>query len=641
MALRSLTRLFTNLTSNRPNLTRELVTPHLPAVFQALLALLNSSDLLEIALESLCSLVAAHPVTFRPFVNKTRVALLRILSSGHSEETTRTARELWVSLHLCASNKGKQHSHGNAPANEWRDTLVAVIEDAHATLDILFTPITEEYHFKPVNMTGAKLALEEDIDNFERLQLLLKMTGSFFTTPTTAQPQVPLPLVTDLAARILAVTGSATTNPAIERSHRELLMARLPELHATALDLLTTISSRLGSLVLPFAAGLAEQASFVFSETPCASVRVAVYILLNSLLTLSGPSLTKPTLDSLLPVLNGLCDDLLPLAPILANKTATADSLMSAMVHTAFAPPALVPAASALLVAALSKLPPHHLRTELRAKLERTAIITGNKPALLAAVLFPRAAARSGVLPHLVRSGVSPEVEAVVRPRMPVVWTGPTKAEVLRQLREDEERRLEAAAEAAAENDSDADSDSEDERMQDAPIRSHKRPRTDGQQQVRFAASPAVSKPMTAPAKAPHPFINNPHLAAVPSLAELAKTPPLATGANGQPAFFSQILQPVVKASNSISPEKVVREDTQTTRLEVTHGIEEGMVVISKNELATGTASAVSPEKPFGDGSEKQLVAEMTAPVSAAEDSDEEMQGLELVMGGDSDSDDE
>ncbi|KAI5842709.1 rRNA processing/ribosome biogenesis-domain-containing protein, partial [Tricharina praecox] len=470
MLIRTLARVFTKLTLDRPTLTRELVTPHLPAFFGALVVAVTTprgdDSVTACAWEALRDSVQAHPVTFRPFVGKTKVAVKALLDGRCVEqEMERVVRELVVALHLCGPAPGSGgHQEGgrkvNAPAMEWTALFNAAVARLHSALDVLFEPVLEEYR-EGDRQSGGEEAEREIPVLADRVGLLLRSVGSFFTVSTGQQPQIPLGSLMNAVSRILSVsTDPASTehNPAIEKSQRELLFSLFPAIHAQTFDMVDTVVNRLQSVVIPFVPSLLGHAvALCGKEGYNADLKVSIYNVTSTLLTLAGPALDKESTLYLTPLLQTCCTDLLApraaarTAPTTApahkkqktNSTTHADSLLSTTpAAPKFTPPGLPTAAGVLLTTALSKLPSQHIRAELRVQLERTAILTGNRAALLAAVLFPRAAAeRPGTVPFLVGAGVDAAAEALVRPRMPVVWTGPSREEVRRALEEEKEAR--------------------------------------------------------------------------------------------------------------------------------------------------------------------------------------------------------
>lgn len=516
----TLTRVFTILTTDKPTLVREIVVPNLPTTIGNLLSFcalsepISSIPEVEIRtniLEALRDILQSHPVTFRPFAQKTHALILSVLSSSTSSDEEKLAREIFALLHLCASGSSRGATLGNtnpssgssgnkatAVADEWTRGFKAVIQDAHSTLNVVFRSVLEDNDYSrsgsfggqtngretTVEATGSSALGLADwngiMGGVERVAMLLRLLQSFFTLPSAAQVSIPVGQLVDLTTRIFSVTPStAHINAAVERAERELVFARLLELHKGALDLISIVVERLGGLFSPFAFLLVEQVAYVFSEGSwSAEIKMAVYCLLNSLLDKFGTGLAKVTVHSIHPLLAATCDDLLPPPPpslpaTISNPIAKsgkqrngngatssqnfhADAFLSVLPVGRFILPGLVSAAAILLATALTKLPTSQIRSELRTKMDRTAVLTGNTEAMLASVLFPPAGARRGgsILPHFVGagSGNSLVVEGVVRPRLPIVWTGKKRGDDEDEI-EDEEEEEEEGDDAGSEED--------------------------------------------------------------------------------------------------------------------------------------------------------------------------------------------
>lgn len=502
----TLTRVFTILTTDKPTLVREIVVPNLPTTIGNLLSFCALSEpissipeveILTNILEALRDILQSHPVTFRPFAQKTHALILSVLSSPTSSDEEKLSREIFALLHLCASGSSRGATLGNtnpssgssgnkatAVADEWTRGFKAVIQDAHSTLNVVFRSVLEDNDYSrsgsfggqtngretTVEATGSSALGLADwngiMEGVERAAMLLRLLQSFFTLPSAAQVSIPVGQLVDLTTRIFSVAPStAHINAAVERAERELVFARLLELHRGALDLISIVVERLGGLFSPFAFLLVEQIAYVFSEGSwSAEIKMAVYCLLNSLLDKFGTGLAKVTVHSIHPLLAATCDDLLPPPPPLPATISTpivksgkqrnghgaassqnfhADTFLSVLPVGRFILPGLVSAAAILLATALTKLPTSQIRSELRTKMDRTAVLTGNTEAMLASVLFPPTGARRGgsILPHFVGagSGNSLVVEGVVRPRLPIVWTGKKRGDDEEDEMEDEE----------------------------------------------------------------------------------------------------------------------------------------------------------------------------------------------------------
>lgn len=300
------------------------------------------------------------------------------------------------------------------------------------------------------------------VEGVERVNVLLRLLESFFTLPSTAQVSIPIGQLMDLITRIFSISpSSAQINQAVERVERDFVFARLPELQRGALDLLLTVLARLGGMFIPFALMLIDQIAYVFAEQGWNSeVKVAIYQLLNALLENFGSGLSKNSVHAIHAILSSTCDVLLPPPAPAAAQTTTknatpkggagkqknsnangaagqnfhADAFLSVVpTGERFTHPGLVTAAEKLLATALARLPTAYVRSELRTKMDRTAVLTGNTDAMLASVLFPPLGARKGgtILPHLVGAGSKKGlvIEGVVRPRLPVIWTGKRKVD--------------------------------------------------------------------------------------------------------------------------------------------------------------------------------------------------------------------
>lgn len=509
----ALARVFTTLTTDKPTLVREIVVPNLPTTISNLLNFCALSDpsssisdveILANVLEALRDILQSHPITFRPFAQKTHALILSVLSSSTSSGVERLAREIFALLHLCASGSSRGITLGNtnsgssssgnkatAVADEWARGFKAVIQDVHSTLNVVFRGVLEDNDYSRSGSFGGQTNGRETtmettgssalgladwngiMEGVERVAMLLRLLQSFFTLPSAAQVSIPVGQLVDLTTRIFSVAPStAHINVAVERAERELVFARLPELHSGALDLISTVVERLSGLFSPFALLLVEQVAYIFNEGSWnAEIKMAIYYLLNSLLDKFGTGLTKATIQSIHPILAATCDDLLPPPPAtISNPTAKsgkqqrngngasgqnfhADAFLSVLPAGKFIPPGLVSAATILLATALAKLPTSQIRSELRTKMDRTAVLTKNTEAMLASVLFPPAGARRGgsILPHLVgaSSGNSLVVEGVVRPRLPIVWTGKRKGDDEEdEMEEDEEEEGEKEVES-------------------------------------------------------------------------------------------------------------------------------------------------------------------------------------------------
>jgi hypothetical protein len=121
---------------------------------------------------------------------------------------------------------------------------------------------------------------------------------------------------------------------------------------------------------------------------------------------------TKDANGKATPAVNANADKFLSNKPILSD-TAVMDTTV-------------VVAARALLPLLLSNLPQHLMEAYVRAEIDRTAILSHHKDAMLASVLHPyigkNGKSLPSILPHLARAFPrDAAVEALIRPRLPVI----------------------------------------------------------------------------------------------------------------------------------------------------------------------------------------------------------------------------
>lgn len=435
-----------------------------------------STPFMEIVLHAILELIPRHPTIFRPFGIQLRSLLGHILSPSSQlyfpEGVLDVAQQLFASLYRCAP---KDKSGAG-----WTDECKSTILSAHRAADHIFRAIVEQWESVDPTLVHAKQNYSKELADpcadalgfsgwsgihagTDRLVTLLRILSEIVCMPSAATVAIPLGSILDLTSRLTSVTippnGEASQNgvqfnPQISRDERELLWAELPRIHIACMDLLVHLVGVLETSTAPISQNILEQATWVFKhENFCRDVRSASYDLLSTVLEVTGPAMTQQSLKSVANVLRVCCHDLLPqfedssapgksqTDPKSKSKggqgTANADSFLDPELRKRqqlkAGPqfPELQQAASGLLQCALVYIAPELMAPSVRAEIDRTIILTSNKDAMLASVLNPIPAAKgrgagSSLMPFLVRSySDQMEVEALVRPRMPVLMTAP------------------------------------------------------------------------------------------------------------------------------------------------------------------------------------------------------------------------
>lgn len=455
-------------------------------------------------IQALCELVPRYPSLFRPFVAQMRLLVQPLIAATHSNlgfsqekslgiNTSLIAehsRKLFVLLNVCAPKK--------LSGDEWTRAVQDVIKSSHRTADLVFRAVTEDWEPSSTRISSDSITsrvfsepvcdMESDelglpgwkgiYAGMERLDGLLRTIQTFLTSSTPSNVNLPISSILDVVTRVLslkaplaengnAARGGLRANSEIGRDEREGLMFSLPNIHVLALGILSTLISRLGYISAPFCQGALIQALWLFeNEFSNSEIRKMTYELTAEVLALVGLSLSKSTAPLVSKCAEKCCEDLMspmgsycglldltqPSRNIAANGTATvtADSYIKSpttATENLAVPNSIQLSASKLLPFLLTHVPRDFFAFGMRAEIDRVAILTRNKKAMLASVLNPPSKPKSG--PEMSSSLIflarefpdTLEVDALLRPRLPV----------LQRRREDEDGEFDTYGEGMLE----------------------------------------------------------------------------------------------------------------------------------------------------------------------------------------------
>lgn len=440
--------------------------------------------LLETVLRAFLELINSHPTIFRPFSSQIHGLLTSLMGSSpstyYSEAGLQLAQELFVALHNCAPK--------NTGSEEWIKAYRSTLSTAHQTADHLFRAVIEQWestdpnfkHTVGINYSANvgdssvnPLGLESWSGigaGASRLRTLISLLAKFLSTQTHSSVSLPVGTIFDLTARLLAVNAPADNQESgvslradISKDEKMSLWGELPALHEAALNLLRLVVEQLGTAAIPVAQTTLDQASWAFgSGKNCGVIRTAVYQLVNDVLPIVGPSMSKIAFSSIVPIVKSACREVLPPTVNITpsndkqsgnskQKVANADAFLQrpsqkqSTSPSTFANSDCRKPATKLLYSVLRYVPAEIIPPSLRTEIDSVSILTGNHETILASVLSP-AINMSGqqimpsLMPFLARNNPSgQDVEALLRPRMPVIAGPPLAKNVDAEDEEEQE----------------------------------------------------------------------------------------------------------------------------------------------------------------------------------------------------------
>ena len=438
-------------------------------------------------MQAFIRLLPQHPAAFRPFIGQIKSVISPLLAPTPSSLLTKESHLKGLESPSRGSVALAQRLFAlfpySAPRNtsgeEWTKSLHTVLAQAHRTANHVFRAVVEEWKLPSGSSYGSVDSrafgqVVSDIPNeqlglpgwrgihggIERLVGLVELLQAHIATTSASSVTIPLSLLGSLLERLMSVIGPSKSNlnasdgydaqprvnPEIGREEREGLWGSLSLIHVAAIDLLSLLISRLQGGSVSFAQGSIDLVLWVFrSSASDAKVRKSTYKVMSQIFALVGPSMSQSTISSLLPLIRACCEDVLPLnesseehsygrSGKVQHNNKPMDNVDSYLGSESSSITSMVlkevyDTALAFLPLLLSKLPAEHLSRPARSQLDRTAILIGDKNAMVASVLNPsisqdkdkKQGARI-IIPYLAQAHADTfEVEAILRPRLPVL----------------------------------------------------------------------------------------------------------------------------------------------------------------------------------------------------------------------------
>ncbi|KAF3769596.1 hypothetical protein M406DRAFT_22037, partial [Cryphonectria parasitica EP155] len=446
IAIITLTRIYTLLNEYQA-LVREIATPTLSAFVKACLQIVNPPGsskvgspplrLVETVANALCTITPLYPTTLRPFSAQIKTTFRIYVAPTAADQSAVPqslrvwSRKLFVLQHYTTPK--------NDNAEEWGKTIEGFIKSSHATADQVFRAVQESWESSS-GYTRQKVGSEGEphggSDSFEhlppwlglsrgaeRLIGLLETLSEFLKSPTKIPVTTPVSSLLDLTTRITLIVpplqkgarsqDGTQLNSAIGREEKDELWTALPDIQTAVMSVLISLIQRLQDNAVPIAADMLHQTIRILdAHDQVPIVREHVYVLAHRLLLLHGPTMPKLSVNSLDKLIQSCCRDLLTASGHARPKASPQDvkpanskassvkpssnadayltirSKASSVAVTDVSKPHLE-AASFLLATFLSHLPQQHLKQTLRALVDRTAVLSHNKEAMVASVLNP------------------------------------------------------------------------------------------------------------------------------------------------------------------------------------------------------------------------------------------------------------
>ncbi|KFG81618.1 hypothetical protein MANI_019386 [Metarhizium anisopliae] len=454
LAVATLARIYI-LVQPYQTLVREIATRTIPTFITACLQLIKPRStgqdpsaplsVVETICDAFSALIPIYATTFRPFSSQIRSAVRGFLAPTLSDDLLiplslqRAARKVVISLHCVAAKSGG--------SEEWAKIVDSLLRELHATADQVLRAVDESwegtsgYNRKRVNPDGESSGGSNSGDQLppwsglssgaERLVGIFAYLSDCLRYPTKAPVVIPVGALLDAVSRVCLIARQSPksqtwdqaveTNAAIGREEKAELWAAIPDIHMSALALISVMLQRFRQGMIPLVPEVLDHLVRVFkSGISNPAVRMTGYRLLNNVLPLAGPTMSRATVSVLEPLIAACCRDLQEDAGFLkaipkAATTSKNDSKKSGLANAdLFLQPqassvetsvhldaAHKGAADDLLAAFLSSLPQHHLKPTLRGLLDKTAILTQNRDAMLSSVLNPYKDQRGRMYPSI------------------------------------------------------------------------------------------------------------------------------------------------------------------------------------------------------------------------------------------------
>ncbi|EDK40070.2 hypothetical protein PGUG_04168 [Meyerozyma guilliermondii ATCC 6260] len=248
----------------KPTMTRELLTPNLPAIIGLYLEKFSHDPAYLVS--RLAPYIRAHPTTFRPFGNKLRSKIMETILSPAFSNFPDSSKDIFCNTlsTLCAVEKIE-------PEERWSSDLFSLIGELSNTLEIYgeFLNFEDDAELGkllkkiPRSSSGESefpsLSIDiNDPSSFyslpERLDILLRLIRGYLSAPTSFVAKVPLGIIALVVEAVLSINSRFIPfkREIRDESTKQIIRNTLQCAHSSALGLLKVLPSIFRGSLVPY-----------------------------------------------------------------------------------------------------------------------------------------------------------------------------------------------------------------------------------------------------------------------------------------------------------------------------------------------------------------------------------------------------
>lgn len=270
-----------NLMRGKPTLSREALVPKLKAIIPTLITLAQYEP--KMALPALKRLLYKNTTTFKPFANKFRIVLVKLINSEYEhfdKETRQLVSDNFAYLHLIkpqssAADDESQAHHKPYQDDTWRTGIFSILSQFKPILDVCgeILDLEQDKELQRMimglsfanytngieaseSLPGLKLDMNSPMTLWEttrRLDLLVDLLSSFLSLPTPYPVRVPLGACVSISEALLSMTRNYLPLKRDVRGDTELssvIRDLLPQIQYSGIRLLSTLDKTYGKVCL-------------------------------------------------------------------------------------------------------------------------------------------------------------------------------------------------------------------------------------------------------------------------------------------------------------------------------------------------------------------------------------------------------